>query len=149
MRPLPPLLAPTTPSPGSASSRHSLSSGSPSTSPPWLSLTLTVRYLPTDEWETLSVPVEWRALDVKRLGLKTFQDGHHSRTRDPARPAKSSRSGRQWHRDETAGYEKENERGSRGAGEAMLSVAGGEKDKKTPNGVKRFAHALRDRVSSI
>ncbi|GAA6011391.1 hypothetical protein JCM11491_002768 [Sporobolomyces phaffii] len=129
-------------SPPPAGSTASSSSGN-------LSLSLTIRHLPTDEWTTVRVPVEWRAYDLKRLALGVFDRASESpaRTRAPSRPpSERGAADAAFARNHA---DKENER--RGGGANLLSVRGAvhsERETKSPGGVKRFAHALRDRLSS-
>ncbi|GAA5965841.1 hypothetical protein JCM3765_001201 [Sporobolomyces pararoseus] len=116
-----------------------------------LSLTLTVRHLPTDQWKNLTVPVEWRAVDLKRLALERF-DGHHQIESAEIKSTRTRPRGSGSSSQEADRPNKENDRGSVGetSGDSLLSVGNGvsEREKRTPSGVKRFANALRDRLSS-
>ncbi|GAA5975796.1 hypothetical protein JCM5350_000733 [Sporobolomyces pararoseus] len=143
MRPLPPI----TPSQDSRSLVPSLSTLPTDR----LTLTLTVRHLPTDQWKTLTVPVEWKAVDLKRLALEQF-DGHHQIESAEIRSTRTRPRGSGSSSQEADRPEKENDRGSMGetSGDSLLSVGNGgsERERRTPSGVKRFANALRDRLSS-
>ncbi|GAA5894629.1 uncharacterized protein JCM6883_002161 [Sporobolomyces salmoneus] len=155
MRPPPCLPPPASPSPYSLYSPLETIASTSSTSSD-LTLPLTIRYLPTDEWTTLSVSIEWRAFDLKRFAFDLFErnnEGHQLEERRSNDNKGRERTSQE--REERKRMEKENERSSElgeTRKERMLEVGTdtgmGEKEKKTPGGVKRFATALRDRLSS-
>ena len=74
----------------------SLSPPPPAPSPrsPSLALTLTIRHLPSDRWQSFSVPREWRVEQVKAAALASFANpvAAHAPAASVRRPAASSTS---------------------------------------------------------
>ncbi|GAA6064458.1 hypothetical protein JCM10212_004442 [Sporobolomyces blumeae] len=135
----------------------SSSSATTTTTTTHKAISLTIRYLPTDEWRTLDrVDPESKVGELKRFALEAFT-GHRSPALPESGPLKRERRGKREDRLEEVQGEKENlDRDGRlsimtGPTGGISSASTCGRDKKSSadkGGVKRFANALRDRLSS-